>query len=111
MNNLTPWLESFGNERLKLVQAFTAIFNKLDALGFTLNNPDAIDGGYRLEFRKGEAWATVDRYLVFPVQGECPGIALYCDSREFECVLSIRTPLELILKSIAVLAHNEAGKA
>jgi len=103
-----PWIESLsGCKQVNAVNSFVAIFNKLDALGFTLKNPDAIDGGYRLEFRNGDTFVIVDRYLVFPVQGERPGIALYCDSSEFECVLSIRTPLELILKSIAVLAHNE----
>lgn len=108
--NYLPWIESLSGckqANATAVNSFVAIFNKLDSLGFTLKNPDAIDGGYRLEFKKGDAFVIVDRHLVFPVQGECPGIALYCDSREFECVLSIRTPLELILKSIAALAHNE----
>jgi len=108
MNDLTPWLRCLRIDQRSAAAAFPVILTELESLGFTLQNPDAIDGGYRLEFRKGDKWAIIDRYMIFPTQGEAPGIALYCDFREFECTLSTRTPLDIITKALTILASDEA---
>lgn len=110
MTNFTPWLQCLRSDQPKARAVFPVVFAKLESLGFTLSNPDAIDGGYRLEFRGGsgnDAYVIIDRYMVFPAQGERPGISIYCDSREFEGTFSYKMPLDIITKALAILSANE----
>ena len=110
MTDFTSWIQCLRSDQLKARAVFPVIFTKLETLGFTLLNHNAIEGGYRLEFRGGaanDAYVIVDRYMVFPAQGERPGISIYCDSRVFECTFSDNAPLDIITKALAVLASNE----
>lgn len=108
MNDLTPWLDSI-NEGPRKRAFFVAVFSKLEELGFILNNPDAIDGGYRLEFCNEDnlTWVVADRYTSFPVAGEDPGIQLYSENEAWEASFRARTPIQLALDAIEYLAPNE----
>lgn len=106
-NDFTPWLECLDIRRQRYRDFFTDVFARLDRLGFTLTNPDAIDGGYRLEFRKGDAHVVADRWMSLPVLGETPGIALHQDCEEWDCVFSARTPIDIVTKALNELAVDE----
>jgi len=108
MNDLTPWLDSI-NEGPRKRAFFAAVFSKLEDLGFTLRNPDAINGGYRLEFRSDSSftWVIADRYMSWPVAGEDPGIQLYSENEAWEASFRARTPIQLALDAIEYLAPNE----
>jgi len=108
MNDLTPWLDSI-NEGPRKRAFFAAVFSKLEELGFILNNPDAIDGGYRLEFfNEGNlTWVVADRYTSFPVAGEDPGIQLYSENEAWEASFRARTPVQLALDALEYLTANE----
>ena len=107
MSNHHPWIEHIPSRAKRLREFFNAIFAKLEFEGFTLQNPDAIDGGYRLEFRKGDKHVVADRYCSFPVMGETPGIALHDDAEDWDCTFSAIAPLSMVLKSLEYLAEDE----
>lgn len=107
MNELTPWLDSLGARNRCRREFFRSVFSKLETLGFTFENPDAIEGGYRLEFRKGYKHVVADRYCSFPVMGETPGIALHDDAEDWDCTFSALAPLSMVLKSLEYLAADE----
>ena len=107
MNNFTPWLTAISPLTCYRIEFFTAVFRKLHNLGFTLQNPDAIEGGYRLEFRKGYKHVVADRYCSFPVAGETPGLALHDDAEDWDCTFSALAPLSMVLKSLEYLAADE----
>lgn len=107
-HDFTPWLDAIREGPRKRA-FFVAIFRKLEDLGFYLENPDAIDGGYRLEFRKGEdlTWVICDRHMSFPVAGEDPGIQLYSETESWEASFRTYTPTQLVLDALEYLAGHE----
>ena len=107
MNNFTPWLDALGARNRGRREFFGTVFGKLERLNFTLQNPNAIEGGYRLEFHKGDKYVVADRYCSFPVMGETPGIALYDDAEDWDCTFSALAPLSMVLKSLEYLAEDE----
>jgi len=107
MNNPSPWIEHIDSRSKTRRDFFRTVFSKLETLGFTLTNPDAIEGGYRLEFRKGDKHVVADRWMSFPVLGETPGIAIHEDAEEWDCVFSARTPIDIVTKALNELASNE----
>jgi hypothetical protein len=108
MNDLTPWLDSI-NEGPRKRAFFDGVFSKLEDLGFILKNPDAIDGGYRLEFRSYSSftWVIADRHMSWPVAGEDPGIQLYSENEAWEASFRARTPIQLALDALEYLTANE----
>lgn len=104
-SEFAPWAEHISSHYEQ--RWAISIFAKLSMRGFVCQNPDAIDGGYRLEFRKGDRFVIVDRWIAFPTQGEQPGLILWNDSDEYDCTFSIRTPLDIITKALAILASDE----
>lgn len=106
--DLTPWLDAI-NEGPRKRAFFVTIFRKLEDLGFTLRNPDAIDGGYRLEFRSESSftWVIADRHMSWPVAGEDPGIQLYSENEAWEASFRARTPVQLALDALEYLTANE----
>lgn len=106
--DLTPWLDAI-NEGPRKRAFFATIFRKLEDLGFILKNPDAIDGGYRLEFCNDDnlTWVIADRYMSFPVAGEDPGIQLYSENEAWEASFRARTPVQLALDALEYLTANE----
>jgi len=106
-HNFTPWLVCLGYRKEHQRDFFIDVFCRLHKLSFTLTNPDAIDGGYRLEFRKGDAHVVADRWMSFPVLGETPGIAIHQDCEEWDCVFSARTPIDIVTKALNELAADE----
>jgi len=108
MNDLTPWLDAVREGPRKRA-FFAAVFSKLEDLGFILKNPDAIDGGYRLEFRRDSSftWVIADRHMSWPVAGEDPGIQLYSENEAWEASFRARTPVQLALDALEYLTANE----
>jgi hypothetical protein len=107
-HDLTPWLDAI-NEGPRKRAFFVTIFRKLEDLGFILKNPDAIDGGYRLEFRNDDnlTWVIADRHMSWPVAGEDPGIQLYSENEAWEASFRARTPTQLVLDALEYLTANE----
>jgi hypothetical protein len=101
--NLQPWIASLPSRDVRRRAFFTHVFNRLDELGFKLENEDAIDGGYRLEFRKGNSHVVADRYMHFPVMGETPGVALHEDGEEWDCTFTARVPVNVVISAIDTL--------
>lgn len=108
-NDFTPWLDALGSTRFepRRREFFTKVFALLSSHGFTLDNPDAIDGGYRLEFHLGDCWVIADRYSSFPVAGETPGIQLYNEVESWEASFSAYTPMHIVIEAINELAQDE----
>lgn len=108
MNDITPWLDAVCEGPRKRA-FFVSVFRKLEDLGFILKNPDAIHGGYRLEFRRGEdlTWVICDRYMSFPVAGEEPGIQLYSENEAWEASFRATTPVQLAIDALEYLAGHE----
>jgi len=106
--DLTPWLDAI-NEGPRKRAFFVTIFRKLEDIGFTLRNPDAIDGGYRLEFRNDDnlTWVIADRHMSWPVAGEDPGIQLYSENEAWEASFRARVPVQLALDALEYLTANE----
>jgi len=107
-HDLTPWLDAI-NEGPRKRAFFATIFRKLEDLGFILKNPDAIDGGYRLEFRNDDnlTWVIADRHMSWPVAGEDPGIQLYSENEAWEASFRARVPVQLALDALEYLTANE----
>lgn len=107
-HDLTPWLDAI-NEGPRKRAFFVSVFRKLEDLGFILKNPDAIDGGYRLEFRNDDnlTWVIADRHMSWPVAGEDPGIQLYSENEAWEASFRARTPTQLVLDALEYLTANE----
>jgi len=102
-NDFTPWIEALGKREYTRAKFFKAVFAKLEELGFTLQNQDAIDGGYRLEFQLGDKWVIADRYSSFPVAGETPGIHLYDETNSWEASFTAYAPLLLVMTALDFL--------
>jgi hypothetical protein len=107
-HDLTPWLDAVREGPRKRA-FFVSVFRKLEDLGFILRNPDAIDGGYRLEFRNDDnlTWVIADRHMSWPVAGEDPGIQLYSENEAWEASFRARTPTQLVLDALEYLTANE----
>lgn len=107
-HDLTPWLDAI-NEGPRKRAFFAVIFSKLEDLGFILKNPDAIDGGYRLEWRNDDnlTWVIADRHMSWPVAGEDPGIQLYSENEAWEASFRARVPVQLALDALEYLTANE----
>ena len=108
MNNPFPWIEHIDSRSKSRREFFCSVFFKLGSLGFKLQNPDAIEGGYRLEFRKGDKHVVADRWMSFPVMGETPGLALHEDAEDWDCTFSALAPLSMVLKSLEYLAEDDS---
>lgn len=108
-NDFTPWLDAIGSTRFekRRREFFTKVFALLSSHGFALENPDAIDGGYRLEFQFGDCWVIADRYSSFPVAGETPGIHLYDETNSWEASFTAYTPMHIAIEAINALAADE----
>ena len=106
-HNFNPWFDSLGERARRIREFYFNVFTKLNELGFQLENPNAIEGGYRLEFRQGDKHVVADRWMSFPVLGETPGLALHDDMEEWDCTFSARSPINLVLKSLEYLAADE----
>jgi hypothetical protein len=104
-NDFTPWLESVTRERHR--KFFESAFKYLSSFGFLIENPDAIEGGYRLEFRKYDRHIITDRYMSFPVQGEAPGLALYDDANDYEIKISAGTPTMMLYETLNSFAADQ----
>lgn len=104
-HNFSEWTASFKRSESK-VRFFQRLFSKLEASGFRLENPDAIAGGYRLEFVKDAAYVMVDRYALFPVAGETEGVSLYHDTRSWEAVFNALTPFTIVSDAIDFLVSE-----
>jgi len=105
-HDFTEWTATFSRSASK-VRFFQRLFAKLTELGFTLQNPDAIAGGYRLEFVKGPAFVMVDRYTPLPVAGETEGVSIYHDSDSWEAVFNSLTPFQIIASALESLTSEE----
>jgi hypothetical protein len=105
--NLQPWIDCFPSRDVRRRAFFTHVFNRLDELGFKLQNENAIEGGYRLEFRKGNCHVVADRHMQFPVMGETPGVALHEDGEEWDCTFTARVPVNVVLSAINELNPDE----
>lgn len=105
-HDVTEWTATFSRSASK-VRFFTRLFAKLTELGFTLENPDAIVGGYRLEFVKGPAFVMVDRYAQLPVAGETHGVSLYHDSDSWEAVFNALTPFQIVAAALEHLIQED----
>jgi len=105
--NLQPWLDCFATRDVRRRSFFTRVFNKLSELGYTLENQDGIEGGYRLSFQRGNAWVIADRYMSFAVAGETSGISLYNESEEWEAKFSARSPINLVLSAIDNITQED----
>jgi len=99
-NDFTPWLDALGAREKHRREFFTKVFAVIASHGFTLENPNAIDGGYRLSFKRGDCWIIADRYASYPVAGETAGVSLYNESEEWECSFSARSPVGLVIEAI-----------
>jgi len=106
IHDFTEWTASFSRSASK-VRFFQRLFAKLEELGFNLENPDAIAGGYRLEFVKGPAYVMVDRYALLPCAGETEGVSLYHDSRSWEAVFNSFTPFHIVADALESLTNEE----
>ena len=108
-NDFTPWLDAIGSTRFekRRREFFTKVFALLSSHGFALENPDAIDGGYRLEFQFGDCWVIADRYSSFPVAGETPGIHLYDETNSWEASFTAYTPMHIVIEALNALAADE----
>ena len=106
-NDFTPWLDSLGSREKRRREFFAKVFALISSRGFTLENPDAIDGGYRLSFRLRDCWIIADRYSSFPVAGETPGIHLYDEVNSWEASFTSYTPIHIVIESINALAADE----
>lgn len=108
-NDFTPWLDAIGSTRFekRRREFFTKVFALLSSHGFALENPDAIDGGYRLEFQFGDCWVIADRYSSFPVAGEIPGIHLYDETNSWEASFTAYTPIHIVIEALNALAADE----
>lgn len=105
-HDFTEWTASFSRSASK-VRFFQRLFAKLTELGFTLENPDAIAGGYRLEFVKGPAFVIVDRYALLPVAGETHGVSLYHDVDSWEAVFNSLTPFQIVADALQFLTKED----
>jgi len=105
-HDFTEWTQSFKRSQAK-VRFFRQLFETLEKRQFTLQNPDAIPGGYRLEFVKDAAYVMVDRYTMAPVAGETEGVSLYHDTRSWEAVFSALTPFTIVSDAIEFLTADE----
>lgn len=107
-HDFTPWIDAIGVKcAFKKREFFRIIFANLTELGFHLANPDAIAGGYRLEFQRGNCWVIADRYMSFPVAGETPGIQLYDESESWEASFHSYTPVSIVTQALNALSTNE----
>lgn len=101
-HDFAPWLDCLQpSHRMTFEEVFANLRD------FTLRNPDAIDGGYRLEFRLNDAHVVVDRWMAFPVMGETPGVALHHDALGWDCTFSACTPVSVIIRAIIELSAHE----
>ena len=106
-NDFTPWLDALGTREKRRREFFTKVFAVISSHGFTLENPNAIDGGYRLSFKRGDCWVVADRYSSFPVAGETPGIHLYDETNSWEASFTAYTPMHIVIEAINALAADE----
>lgn len=109
-HNFTDWLAALGGRSRhsqRNATFFATIFSELAELGFELENPNAIEGGYRLEFKKGDCWVIADRYCSFPVAGESPGIQLYNENEAWEIMFEAYSPIKLVKAALYELAKDE----
>lgn len=105
-HDFTEWTANFSRSASK-VRFFQRLFAALEKHGFTLQNPDAIAGGYRLEFVKGPAFVMVDRYALMPVAGETEGVSLYHDSDSWEAVFNSLTPFQIVASALEFLTKED----
>jgi hypothetical protein len=103
ISHLQPWIEHLG-KGVRRREFFTYVFSELVKTGFTLENPNAIDGGYRLSFERGNATVIADRYASYPVAGEAAGISICDGSEDWECSFSARSPAGLVIEAIEHLS-------
>lgn len=106
-NDFTPWLDALGAREKHRREFFTKVFAAIASHGFTLENPNAIDGGYRLSFRLRDCWIIADRYSSFPVAGETPGIHLYDEVNSWEASFTSYTPIHIVIEALNALAADE----
>jgi len=106
-NDFTPWLDALGTREKHRREFFTKVFAVIASHGFTLENPNAIEGGYRLSFKRGDCWIIADRYSSFPVAGETPGIHLYDETNSWEASFTAYTPMHIVIEAINALAADE----
>lgn len=108
-HDFTPWIDTIGRPRFaqRSREFFRIIFANLTELGFHLANPDALAGGYRLEFKRGSCWVIADRYMSFHVAGETPGIQLYDESESWEASFHSYTPVSIVTAAILALSTDE----
>jgi hypothetical protein len=104
---LQPWIECLPSRDVRRRAFFTHIFNRLNELGFVLENQDGIEGGYRLSFLRGNSWVIADRYMSFAVAGETSGISLYNEVEEWEAKFSARVPVNVVISAINTLNPDE----
>jgi hypothetical protein len=107
ISHLEPWINTLGSREKRRRDFFTYVFSELVKTGFVLENPDAIEGGYRLSFLRGNSWVIADRYASYPVAGETAGVSLYNESEEWECSFSARSPVGLVIEAIEHLTADE----
>lgn len=108
-HDFTEWLAAIGSPRFEARRRFffAQVFTLLASQGFVLENPDAIAGGYRLEFKKGDCWVIADRYSSYPVSGETPGIQLYNETESWEASFSAYTPFHLVASALETLTTEQ----
>lgn len=107
-HGFTEWLDAIGKtSALKKRDFFAKVFALLSSQGFTLQNPDAIPGGYRLEFKRGNCWVIADRYSSYPVAGETPGIQLYNETESWEASFTAYTPFHLVASALETLTSEQ----
>lgn len=100
----SPWLEHL-NEYEK--PFFTALFEILENRNFTLENPDALPGGYRLSFINGCRYVICDRFVHLPVRGEEPGVYLLDETNGFEMVFNFRAPFNAVIPALNCITPYE----
>lgn len=102
--DFSPWAEHIrGFPERRWVMS---IFAKLSMRGFVCQNPDAIDGGYRLEFQREECWVIVDRYASFQVNGERLGVSVYHDSKSSEFSFNSYCPSQMFSDALDMILHE-----
>jgi len=113
-NDFTPWLDALSSQAnpCRKKAFFAKVFPLIASHGFVLKNPDAIDGGYRLEFvtptnSNRVQWIIADRYSSFPVAGETPGIHLYDEAHSWEASFTAYTPMHIVIEALNALTADE----
>ncbi len=111
--NLTPWTDCLREKPSSLTPKtdwFNAVFKRLDECGFVLDNPQAITGGWALEWKCGDSQVIASRCIQFP-DGDMYGIHMCNDTESGQASFNCYFPLSVVYEAIRHLHADKPERA